>query len=576
MLVQLIDQICCRVRGCTATRRLILPVALIVIAHSTQSIAQSNTQSSAQTPPDLNAFQQYDKTVSELLTGKFTTLPEALQSESIDAPFALAQLLLQNKKPELALQLLTNRETALTSSDPRLTYVFRLRAEAWRQLGDKKQTRISEISALEAMRERLGYQHPVFMSAVDEFFQHWKHDDTVDQSALSELIDWLQRPVETEETASFTAESGAVVVPLFYGTNRQRGASSDPAEFYGTRLGNLEVGELSVTIPPGHQHSVLEKPAFWQLAGRTNQQKFIVLADINPLTTTEFSDRCCDEKDKLLLIHGYNVSFYNGALRAAQITYDLEFPGTAHYFSWPSQGSLWGYLSDSNNVVASRPAIIEYLDLLTRTSGRLHIVAHSMGNRYLLEALEIFLRDFPDRQLGKIIFAAPDVDQIEFGIRVQSLYGRVDGMALYSSNNDQALKISRSVNGRARAGDSGATLLDLKDVTSIDVTGLAEDSLGHSYFGDADQVLADMMGFVQLDWSADQRCSLTPRDQSGWKIDKRGCRIGALLAAKQLVEKHNRDASDFVSQHMANNTDDDPQFWQEVLALIDRLLVEDD
>ena len=159
-------------------------------------------------------------------------------------------------------------------------------------------------------------------------------------------------------------------------------------------------------------------------------------------------------------------------------------------------------------------------------------------------------------------------------IRLQSLRDRVDGLTLYGATDDQALKLSRTVNGRPRAGDSGRLLLKADGLTSIDATGIAEDSLGHSYFGDADLVLADIMGAVRLNWPPTRRCSLTSIDERRWRIAKEGCRVGPLLTATRLVQElgTQQAAISQATTKQANQTDAElSRFWSEVLELLDSL-----
>ena len=493
-------------------------------------------------------------------------------TEAGEITLDLAHLLLKNQRPQLVLELLQNKENGLQREDPQIAEIFRVRALAWQQLGDKRKTRINQISMLEALHRRLGYNHPVFLREIEQFHQQWINEASVDPEELKSLIAWL-RQKRSATVSSLVAEEAASVVQVWYGTNRNATGSVDPFRYYGSVIDELQVGKLKITIPPVHKRSVLETPAFWQRADNPDPRKHIVLESISPLTHDAFAEGCCSDDDKLLFIHGYNVSFHDGALRAAQLAYDLEFPGQALYYSWPSQGNLLGYLSDANNVVASRPSLITYLDLITRGPGRLHIIAHSMGNRYLLEALEIFVRDFPDRTIEKIVFAAPDVDLIEFEVRLESLIGRVNSLTLYSSNSDRALQVSKKVNGRPRAGDAGEQIARIKGINAIDASGVGGDSLKHSYFADADLVLADLMGVIKLDWPPMRRCSIARADgKAYWKIRKNGCRLGPLLAVARFLSIFSDTESAKVElESRRANEPDNAEFWSEVLSLLDTL-----
>ena len=61
-------------------------------------------------------------------------------------------------------------------------------------------------------------------------------------------------------------------------------------------------------------------------------------------------------KALLVYVHGYNMSFDETATRAAQLAYDLDFPGLPFFFSWPSAGKLLGYLRDADSARLSERA----------------------------------------------------------------------------------------------------------------------------------------------------------------------------------------------------------------------------
>ena len=72
--------------------------------------------------------------------------------------------------------------------------------------------------------------------------------------------------------------------------------------------------------------------------------------------------------DILVFLHGYNVSFEEAALRAAQISCDLKFPGLSAFFSWPSQGTLGpfaydmpeiDFITSGGSVLRKRPAPLD-------------------------------------------------------------------------------------------------------------------------------------------------------------------------------------------------------------------------
>jgi esterase/lipase superfamily enzyme len=95
------------------------------------------------------------------------------------------------------------------------------------------------------------------------------------------------------------------------------------------------------------------------------------------------------ERDAVIFVHGYNVSFENAAVRAAQIGFDLSVKGAMAFFSWPSQGALKGYSAGEATIEASEPFIAEFTaDFVARNGAeKVHVIAHSMGNRGVLRAI---------------------------------------------------------------------------------------------------------------------------------------------------------------------------------------------
>src|ERR1700742_2886290 len=109
-----------------------------------------------------------------------------------------------------------------------------------------------------------------------------------------------------------------------------------------------------------------------------------------------------------------------------------------------------------------------------------------MGNRALIEALQTFLaKRAPDKRqhlFGQIVFTAPDVDRDYFVDVLDSLRGSAERVTLYASSNDYALRSSQFLHGAPRAGTAGDVIVRLAGLDSIDMSQVAPDSLGHSYF----------------------------------------------------------------------------------------------
>jgi len=507
------------------------------------------------------------------VTALFATDPAAAlpRAEALiaaaDAPdlrLALAETALAAGEAAAARDWLAGLAERFGPADGARSRSLELLGEAHLALGDGPAALETALEHYAALRDRLGPESDLLAAELD---------------AIEALALALGLPVpalvEDERRRLLIrprrigSDDDPQAVTVWYGTNRARGRATDPAALYGSERGALEVGRLTVTIPPGHLAGVIERPPAWSLTGRLDPERHVVLAEVVPLAREVFAAEVSGPEDRLLFIHGYNVTFEKGALRAAQLAFDLEFRGLPLYFSWPSRGTLLGYLADANGVIPSRPAVAGFLELVSRGEGRLHVIAHSMGNRYALEGLEAFLRDHPDRRLGQLILTAADIDEGELRARFPVLKARAEGITLYASSNDRALAVSRSVNGRPRAGDLAGVPRGLEGLDIIDASALETDLLGHSYFGEAPQALADVLGLVRLGWSAEERCGTAPAETVAWRLRSDACRVEPLRAWSDLVALYGPDAVAEAAARAGANGLEGPDFWRDVMALFD-------
>jgi esterase/lipase superfamily enzyme len=84
------------------------------------------------------------------------------------------------------------------------------------------------------------------------------------------------------------------------------------------------------------------------------------------------------------------------------------------------------------------------------------LVAHSMGNRALVRALEKTpVSAAADLNLGEVVLAAPDIDADVFRDAVSEMKGKVRRYTLYGSANDNVLGLAKRLSRGPRAGDGG-------------------------------------------------------------------------------------------------------------------------
>lgn len=226
-----------------------------------------------------------------------------------------------------------------------------------------------------------------------------------------------------------------------------------------------------------------------------------------------------DGKQLLFYLHGFNVSFDDAAIRAAQLFADLKVPGATAFFSWPSKASVDDYFADVERVGESEADIAAFLtSLCTQLGGAtVHVIAHSMGNRGLARAIQRITAaasGTPGVRFGQIILAAPDVS-IGLFHDLARVYPTVSTRTtMYVSARDRALGVSQWLQDAPRAGFTPPVTIvpniDTIEVTNIDVT-----MLGHGYYAEAEPVLYDIASLLRHDAAPEQRPRIRSSGDAG-------------------------------------------------------------
>jgi esterase/lipase superfamily enzyme len=290
---------------------------------------------------------------------------------------------------------------------------------------------------------------------------------------------------------------------------------------YSNDRGEVQLGECQVSIPKYHEVGSIERPSILRLDFREDPRKHVVLLDVQPEPPDEFyaslkaSVQASQQQAALVFVHGYNVTFEDAARRTAQLAYDLKFDGAPIFFSWPSQGGLLQYAVDETNVAWAVPHLKEFLVSVARQSGArsVHLIAHSMGNRALTSALSSIVPRMKNQapMFHEVVLTAPDIDADVFKRDIAPRITRAARrVTLYASSNDEALALSKRLHGYARAGESGADLVVVDGVETVDVSNVDTSLVGHSYYGSNDTVLADLFYVLTEPKPARSRTWLSP------------------------------------------------------------------
>ncbi|HBN75327.1 MAG TPA: hypothetical protein DD473_05825 [Planctomycetaceae bacterium] len=308
------------------------------------------------------------------------------------------------------------------------------------------------------------------------------------------------------EPCGLDPENAWDIVRVFYGTDRKPTGDSTPNNYYGPEPSALQYGMCEVSIPPSHDYGEIERPSIWKLEFNENPDRHVMLQSIEAVEEDRFLKDLQDDvkfsgsEEAFVFVHGYNVSFAHAARRTAQMAHDLRFQGPPIMFSWPSQGKLPGYVADMTSADFAKEHVLEFVEKIARDSGakKVHLIAHSMGNRIVTDVLknlseQSLYRDVP--KFNQVILAAPDIDARTFKYEIAPKITQADRVTIYASSNDKALKASQLVHQGRRLGQGGIELtvfpeqkfIDMIDASQVDF-GLFE--LGHASY--ADGLLVDV------------------------------------------------------------------------------------
>jgi len=319
-------------------------------------------------------------------------------------------------------------------------------------------------------------------------------------------------------------EFSGTCYPVWFGTNRKPVDANDPGKGFGSEPDDqMHFGKRVVRIPTTHRPGELGSPLWRRLLSGVDDRISVDPATV--LAPDAFTSDVrrflagLDPSDRNILVylHGFNTSFDEAAARAAQLGFDLKVPGITAFYSWPSRGNLSGYVSDLSAIEASEGQIAEFLVKVSQLAerGKVHIIAHSMGNRGLLRALyhattQAALRS--GARFGQIFLSAPDVDAKVFK-ELAGVYPLVaEHTTLYVADQDKAIAALEWLTDEVRAGGAPPVLV-MPGIDTIRVHGTSLFRLGHSYFAEEPAVLRDIRAQLQWREPPEQR-----RARYGWPM----------------------------------------------------------
>ncbi len=305
----------------------------------------------------------------------------------------------------------------------------------------------------------------------------------------------------------------AATVRVYFGTDRNRTASADPRTYYGHGRRAVSYGYSDVTVPRTHTVGRLETPSVFKFEFSPNPAKHIIVASITNMSGDQFFNQLRAESNRLserqafVFVHGYANDFHEATRRTAQMKYDLNFPGLAILYSWPSVGSESAYGADEDSISWSTDNLRQFLRDVAEKSGaeQIFLIGHSMGTRGLAAAVAGLTSNAPSKisaRYRQLILAAPDIDRDIFKDRIFPAI-RAAGMnvTLYASDRDKALDLSKIGRGPGRAfprlGTTSPSPFVAEGIFTIDAGPVDTSFWGHGYYAENRSIISDIYYLIR-------------------------------------------------------------------------------
>ena len=283
------------------------------------------------------------------------------------------------------------------------------------------------------------------------------------------------------DTTVITADDTTTESVLYY-TLRNHTGKQTVDEYYGDMRGTPHTGLCDVHIRPTGFKEITSRLPFYV---SDTSKKVMTIKEFPEARLWQAFEKAANDSDQnkvVLFVHGYNIDFLKGCNRAALFQQTLNEHSRLLLFSWPSAGALVRYTQDEANIEWSQHSLETVIKNLSAIYGpeRVSIVAHSLGSRGVFRVLQLLSRKDSKKYINELVLLAPDIDADVFRSAFADLKTIVHRISLYSSGNDQPLRLSNEVHGYPRLGEAGENLVVLKGMDTIDVSMAGDrDMTGH-------------------------------------------------------------------------------------------------
>lgn len=288
------------------------------------------------------------------------------------------------------------------------------------------------------------------------------------------------------------------VETVFVGSTRAY--EPDEGGFGPKRDPDLRYAQFDVSIPPDHKSGEIEWPRGSRVDAATDfvtrkEMLFAQPREFRAALRAELMQRSRANREAVIFVHGYNNTFAEALYRVAQLKHDLDIPGVAVSYAWPSLAQPLGYAYDRDSVLFGRDGLQDLMRQVVESGAdRIILVAHSMGTLLTMETLRQIAigrdRRLMDR-IGGVVLISPDIDVEVFKTQARDIGRLPQPFIVFTSKNDKILRLSARVSG------DGVRLGELEDVsalkqfpiTFIDVSAFYTGGSGHFTVGNSPSLI---------------------------------------------------------------------------------------
>lgn len=326
---------------------------------------------------------------------------------------------------------------------------------------------------------------------------------------------------------ALSSQPGPAVVErtgVLFVTNRRHVENAAPAERFDGRRGQLRHGRCTVRYRPLPLSEDLAETVDFHVPTRIREVESVERLDH---AAFEQALEAQGQRPIVLFVHGYAYGFARTCRMGAGLQRMLGDNATVVMFSWPSDANPTEYVADQADIEWSVPELAALIERMRArfSAGRLYLLAHSLGTRGVLQALDDpALARHPDPLAAHLVLLAPDYDAAVFRDKFPHIREHFSRMTLYASDNDTPLRLSRTLHGHPRLGEAGPDLTVLEGLETIDVSPLGRyHPTGHEYFFYHPVAGDDLVELITRRAPPAQRTHPQPQSRHGlryWTLDR--------------------------------------------------------